>query len=262
MDQKNVAYLKEALMALGFGDRLYASLEKNIQQRFPLFVLTLGTEINNQPFKATLFFEKLKGMDVYFFHRWDGKLMGNGGKKEQTFYIKGAQGVTLKEGFNLLEGRAVFREWTMDIFGQIFHAWIQLDFKNRDNKGNYSIRSFHKDYGFDLERALSKFPVKELMSVQKKEMLLRCLHKGDQRAVTLQDAAGTVKAFIEVSLQNKSIKFFNVNGKEIKVSEGRHDHNLLNGKHFKEQINSKNGLLKEVKNRWAKGASNKQREVA
>src|SRR5690242_13380519 len=103
MNEKNLSYLKENLKYLGFGDQLYPTLEKNIQQRFPEFVIKLDTELNKRPFSATLHFKRGENTDLYFFNRWDATLRNEAGKREQSFYLNKGQGITFKEGFNLLE---------------------------------------------------------------------------------------------------------------------------------------------------------------
>ena len=54
----------------------------------------------------------------------------NGVKMEQTFYLNKGKGVTAKEAYNLLEGRAVHKELTTKA-GEPYKAWIQLDFENK-----------------------------------------------------------------------------------------------------------------------------------
>jgi len=48
MNQQNLEYLKDNLRFMGFGDKLHADLEKNIQQGFPEFVLKMQSEFSGQ----------------------------------------------------------------------------------------------------------------------------------------------------------------------------------------------------------------------
>lgn len=42
-----------------------------------------------------------------------------------------------------------------------YNAWLQMDFKQTEN-GNFKIKQFHQKYGFELDKALEKHPIKEL----------------------------------------------------------------------------------------------------
>ena len=42
--------------------------------------------------------------------------------------------------------------------GQIYNAWIQMDFKQSDDNGNFKLKQYHQNYGYDLEAVLSKVP--------------------------------------------------------------------------------------------------------
>jgi phosphoglycerate-specific signal transduction histidine kinase len=104
---------------------------------------------------------------MYFFNSYQVSLAKdeNSPKMNQSFYIEKSNNITLKEAFNLMNGRAVNKDLT-NKEGQLYNAWVQLDFKNADAQGNYKLRQFHQNYGFDLEKVLSALPIKELASEQ------------------------------------------------------------------------------------------------
>lgn len=183
MNEQNVNYLKDNLKFLGFGEKLYADLEKNIQQGFPEFVLKMNSEFGGQAMDSILFFKRSDQSDHYFFNKHDAVLRNDVGTFEHSFYLNKGHGVTLKEAFNLLQGRAVYKEMeTKD--GQKFRAWIELDFKEKDN-GSYKLKQFHDNYGFDLKTTLSRFPIKELQNEQQMERLMLSLQKGNRQSVTM-----------------------------------------------------------------------------
>lgn len=37
-----------------------------------------------------------------------------------------------------------------------------MDFKDTDSKGNFALKHYHENYGYDLAAVLSKHPIKEL----------------------------------------------------------------------------------------------------
>jgi hypothetical protein len=207
MNQENLNYLKENLKYHGFGDKLYADLEHNIKQGFPEFVLKMDSEFNKSKLESTLHFSKSKETDMYFFNRHDAVLKNDVGTMEQTFYVNKGHGVTLKEAFNLLEGRAVYKELTPRE-GERYHAWIQLDFKEKEENGNYKTKQFHENYGYDLKATLEKFPIKELLDEQKSERLMMSLQKGNVQSVTLNVEGKDQMYFMQANPQYKTMTIF------------------------------------------------------
>jgi hypothetical protein len=218
MNDKNLDYLKDNLKYMGFGENLYEALRASIMEGKKDFTLSLQTEINRQPFGATLHFRRSDNTDVYFFNKWEAELKNEVGKMQQTFYINKGSGITLKEGFNLLEGRAVYKELT-NKEGQKYHAWLQLDGSLIDREGNNKLRQYHQNYGYDLEQTLSKFPIKELTQNDQKEKLLYSLQKGNMQAVTFEKNGFAEKLYIEAAPQFKSLNVYDHNGTRIALPE-------------------------------------------
>ncbi len=132
----------------------------------------MNKEYGTDKVSATLHFKKSPESDMFFFNKYDLEL-----KKDiqqdalkQTFYPD--KGITLKEGYNMLDGRAVHKTLNTKE-DEKYTAWLQLDFKNTTESGNYKINQHHQNYGFDLEKALSKYPIKELNNDQHKANLMR-----------------------------------------------------------------------------------------
>src|SRR5439155_6097299 len=118
--------------------------------------------------------------------------------------------ITLKEAYNLMSGRAVNKDLT-NKEGQVYNAWIQMNFKETDRNGNYLLKHFHTNYGFDLEKELAKHPIKELTNEQDKIRLLESLQKGNRQSATLLQEGKEQKVFIEASPQFKSINVYDHN---------------------------------------------------
>jgi hypothetical protein len=216
MNQQNLDYLKENLKYMGFGEQLNESLQNSILEGKKEFTLHLDTEVGKKPFSADLYFKRSENMDMYFFNRWDAKLMTDG-TKQQTFYVNKGHGVTLKEGFNLLEGRAVHKELTSKE-GEKYHAWLQLDRKEMDVNGNFKVNQYHNNYGYDLEKTLNQLPIKELSNADQKDMLLKSLSKGNLQAVTFEKNGMADKLFISASPQYKSVDVYDATGAAIWMS--------------------------------------------
>lgn len=216
MNEQNLDYLKENLRLMGFGDKLHADLEKNMQQGFPEFVLKMQSEFSGKNMDTALSIKKSDQSDMYFFNRFDAHLHHrNDASKDvqQTFYLNKGHGVTLKEAFNLLEGRAVHKE----LSGKEgkFNAWIQLDFKEKEENGNYKTKQYHQNYGYDLEGSLKSFPIKELQNEQQRDRLLMSLQKGNVQSVTMAAGGREQMFFVEANPQYKTITVYDAHMKML-----------------------------------------------
>lgn len=209
MNEQNLKYLQDNIKYHGFGEGLNPMLEEQIKKGNAEFSLSYKVDVNKREMEATLHFKKSDTTDMYFFNKYDAKVKNE--KEEdmaQTFYLNKGSGVTLKEAYNLLNGRAVHKELT-DKQDQKYQAWIQLDFSSKDKHGNYERKQYHENYGFDLKEALSFYPVKELMKEEDMKTLLRSLEKGNVQMVTLETPGKEIKVFIEANPQYKSINLYN-----------------------------------------------------
>ena len=147
MNQQNLDYLKDNIKYLGFGEGLNDALADNLKQGKEAFTLEYKAEINQKPFEATLSFRKSDNSDMYFLNNYKASLVRDSGDQlSQTFYLNKGKGITCKEAFNLLEGRAVNKDLTTKE-GQVYNAWVQLEFKDTDAKGNYQVNQYHQNYG-------------------------------------------------------------------------------------------------------------------
>jgi hypothetical protein len=62
----------------------------------------------------------------------------------QTIYLNKGRGITIKEAYNLLNGRSIHKDLS-NKEGQKYQAWLQLDFKQIDNNGNYKNKTVSSD---------------------------------------------------------------------------------------------------------------------
>jgi len=218
MNQKNYEYLTEQLKRTGFGDTLNDDLRRNIEKQNAEFTLNLGKEYGTDKVSATLYFKKSPESDMFFFNKYDLQLKkeNNDNAIKQTFYPN--KNITLKEGYNLLDGRAVNKMLTSKQ-DEKYTAWLQLDFKNQSQKGNYEMKQYHQNYGFDLEKTLSKYPIKELQNEQYKESLIRSLERGNLQSATFVLNGKEEKIFLTPNVAFKSLSAFDDKMQKVSLSE-------------------------------------------
>lgn len=224
MNENNLKYLQDNIKYHGFGEMLNPLLEEQIKKGIAEFTLPYKVDVNKRDMEAMLHFKKSDTTDMYFFNKYEAKVKNEKDQDmAQTFYINKGTGVTLKEAYNLLNGRAVYKE-LVNKEDQKYKSWIQLDFSAKDKHGNYERKPYHDNYGYDLKEALSYFPIKEMMKEDTMKDLLRSLEKGNIQMVALAMPDKEVKVFIEACPKYKNI---NVYDNRMKPLQHEHKEQLM-----------------------------------
>lgn len=227
MNQKNFEYLKDQVKFTGFGEALENELKEKVQKQSPEFQISQSAKFGNDATVATLHFKKSDQSDMYFFNRYNVSLKQEQSQDviEQTFYINKGNNITLKEAYNLMSGRAINKDLT-NKEGQLYNAWLQMDFKETDKNGNYRMQQFHQNYGFDLEKVLIKHSIKELNNEQTKNRLVESLQRGNKQSVTFIENGNEQKRFIEANPQFRMINIYDGNMQRVvnKQSKGEREH--------------------------------------
>ncbi|MDR3716877.1 MAG: hypothetical protein P4L51_29055 [Puia sp.] len=214
MNTENFAFLSENIKYLGFEsklmqtERLAEQIEKGVKE-FQLDAEAFFDDCTR--LEAVLHFRKSDQSDLYFFNKYEVRLTNTEDPdqdKAQTFYINKGTGVTCKEAFNLLQGRYVYKELTNQE-GQKYNAWIQLNFEEKDHNNNYKYRHYTEKYGYDLEKTLERYPIKELHPEGNRALLIRSLQRGNLQPVTFERNGRAEKMFIEANARYKTINLYN-----------------------------------------------------
>ena len=256
MNEENFEYLKDNIKYMGFGEKLVDQLEANLKAAKDDFKLDFKAVINNKPFDATLHFGKSEATDMYFFNSFNASLQrSNGEKVDQTFYLNKGKGVTAKEAYNLLDGRAVHKELT-NKENVPYKAWVQLDFQNRDKHNNHEVKQFHENYGYDLKAAVGKYAVTELSDGEKEKTLLQSLQKGNVQSVTIEKNGEAQKMFMEANPQFKSVTLYDGQMKRVQ-KESLDQYKSVNHSQQREVMQDKKETLKpDVKKADKQNVSN------
>ncbi|WP_230328244.1 hypothetical protein [Flavobacterium sp. LC2016-13] len=229
MNEKNLDYLKDQLKYTGFGETFDAELRENIMKGEKDFkIMHTGIINNGVPNKDTLTvelnFKKSEQTDMYFFNSYHVNLQKEENKPglEQTFYInKDSASITMKEAYNLMEGRSVNKD-LKNKEGEGYNCWLKIDFKQSDN-GNFKLNQYHQNYGYDLEASLSKHSIKELNTPQYKEDLLNSLKKGNLQSATFVVSGVESKMFVEANPQFKTVNVYDENLQRINHRESKEE---------------------------------------
>lgn len=274
MNENNYAYLKDNIKYMGFGENQYDELAQHLKEGKDAFQMRFQTEVHKKPFEAVLQFRRPENSDMYFLNSYHASLeRTNGDKMEQTFYLNKGKGVTAKEAYNLLEGRAVYKELTNKA-GEPYKAWIQLDFDNKDRNNNHEVKQYHENYGYDLKAAVSKYAVVELDGADREKSLLQSLQKGNIQSVSISVNGSEQKMFMEANPQYKVVTLYDggmkrvqkedlaqyqavhpVNGKEIKQAPQEEKQEVKQGRKaaVKNKDDGGTSLLPKKRTRQEKG---------
>ncbi|WP_369014140.1 hypothetical protein [Flavobacterium anhuiense] len=230
MNEKNLEYLKDQLKYTGFGETFDAELRENIMKGDKDFkIMHTGIMNNGLPNKDTLTvelnFKRSEQTDMYFFNSYHVNLQKEENRPglEQTFYInKDSSSITMKEAYNLMEGRSVNKD-LKNKEGKSYNCWLQLNFKQSDSQGNFKLNQYHQNYGYDLEASLSKHSIKELNSPQYKDDLLNSLKKGNLQSATFVVGGVESKMYVEANPQFKTVNVYDANLQRINHRESKEE---------------------------------------
>ena len=221
MNEKNLDYLKNSLKYLGFGDKLNDVLEKAIRQELPKFTITLNNTISPPGsakedtveryfIRYDLSFSKSKESDMYFLNQYHAKLLKpHTPEREQIFTLNNGNWTTAKEAYNLLSGRSVNKDIPgKDADAGKVNVWTKFDLDVKDARGNYPVKYYYPNYGYDLDQALAKYPIPDLNDPEKKTNLINSTKKGDLALAELMLNGKKVAVFIAANPEMKGLDIY------------------------------------------------------
>jgi hypothetical protein len=232
MDEKTMSFNESQLKRTGFAEAFTPQLKNMMEQGVPLIQYNIKKEYEGDKVDAILHLKKSATSDYYFLNKFDLQLQKDGqvDSLKQTFYLTRKPGTsedgsnekqkhenkyTLKEGYNLLAGRPVYKNLVGNE-GQEYQAWVKIDFKNVLNNGNYELKQYHSNYGFELENVLAKYSIKELMNDQYKQSLIESLQRGNLQKATFVDQNGKEeKLYVSPNITLGSLNVYDANKQRI-----------------------------------------------
>ena len=83
------------------------------------------------------------------------------------------------------------------------------------------MKQYHENYGYDLEAALAKHPIKELENNSHKDDLMNSLKKGNLQSATFIKEGQEVKQYIEANPQFKNLTIYDDAQKRVDVNQSK-----------------------------------------
>ncbi len=222
MNQKNLEFLVDQIKYTGFGDTLTPALKEQMEKGEKEFTIAHEASFGSGTLSSELSFKKSDQSELYFFNSYKAALQKEGASHapEQIFYVSKDNTFTMKEAFNLLEGRAVNKD-LRNKEGEMYNCWTKLNFTDAESNGNFKMNQYHQNYGYDLEAAVSKHSIKELETPKFKEDLLNSLKKGNLQSVTFVVSGVESKMYIEANPHFKTVKVYDANRQRINHRESK-----------------------------------------
>ena len=237
MDQNAARFNENQLKRSGFAEAITPDLKEKMLAGVPVIEHRFGKKYGEDSVEAVLHLKKSASSDYYFLNKFELQLQKEGHAEavRQTFYIsrrKDAEPAeagllqkqqenryTLKEAYNLLAGRPVFKQ-LVDKEGQEYEAWVKLNFKNKLDNGNFEMKQYHKNYGFELENVLSRYPIRELINQQYRDSLIESLQRGNLQKVTFTGKDGAEeKLYISPNITLGAINVFDQNSQRLSTEK-------------------------------------------
>jgi hypothetical protein len=232
MDEKALRFNENQLKRTGFAEAFTPELQAKMAQGQPEISYPFKKQYDGDRVEAILHLKKSDSSDFYFLNKFDLQLQkeGQANTVRHTFYLTQRSKIneegggtkqrlenkyTLKEGYNLLAGRPVFKD-LVNQEGKEYQAWVRLNFKNTLNNGNFEMKQYHTNYGFDLEKTLSNYPIKELANPQYKQSLMDSLQRGNLQKATFVGPDGKEeKVFISPNITFGSLNVYDQNKQRL-----------------------------------------------
>jgi len=219
MNETNLKYLKDDLKFHGFGEKLFGELEANMKKVEKEFTLSISTQMQKDKISAVLYFRKGNDSDMYFFNKFDAKLEKEAmAPRENTFYLDKSKGFTMKEAYNYLDGRAVFKEFT-NLEKEQYKAWRQIDPDYKDKNNNFEFKQYSERYGYDLREALSYYPIREFVKADDSLNLVKSLERGNLHTVTMDRDGEKLQFQVAADPKGRSIAIYEMDGRQLTKTE-------------------------------------------
>ena len=199
MNQTNYDFLCNDLKFLGFAEGLQPALRDALETEHLSFELEFRNKIEEGTVAATLFFTRSDPEGYFFFSRYEMRL----NEKRHLFFIFKGKGVTVKEGFNLLNGRAVFKQRKAKN-GQTYNEWIELDLNVPEENG-FKVITYSESYGFELSPLIDSMQIDTPSANWDRAMLIRSLERGNLQPAFLRQDDKNRKVLLSANPRERSI---------------------------------------------------------
>ncbi|ANI90110.1 hypothetical protein A9P82_12945 [Arachidicoccus ginsenosidimutans] len=245
---------------IGMEEAYNEDLKNKMAQGLAKIEHTYSKAYDDGKVDAVIHLQKFPALDAYEIKKFDLTVQqaGQDNKVSQTFYIGASKKIydedgnaayrqnkyTLKEGYNLLSERPVFKQFVSKD-GAPYEDWIKLNLQNKLANGNHET-IFLKKPDFHLEQTLKEYSIKDLTNPQYTVSLMESLYRGNLQLTTFTPKDGQAeKLYVSPNLETGSINVYGADRKQI-PTEKLIERNLI-AKDFGEKLLQVEKLVQEQK---------------
>ena len=227
MHFSNFSYLTKRLQEAGFGQDLNEALQNMLLDQPSSFELPHKVCFGKQVLEVKVYVKKWKEADeakvnLYYIQKFHASLSREYRVDpiEQDFYFGNTTpSVTIQQAYNLLCGRAVYRENLSNKDKVTYNAWVQLDFNQTDSKGNYKWQYYTDNYGYDVVEELLKYPIVGLTIPAAADALVSALQQGYREEVSMLVCGKQESYYLEALPKFKSLVVCDASGNPLTREE-------------------------------------------
>ena len=208
--EQNSQALHQQVQRSGFPD-LSAKIDEQIKQGQQQFSIPVSYYLNDKErLDHQLSFAKDQS-GQYHFEGYKTALYNEAKpdeKRQQFFSMRHEHNINATEAYNLLSGRCIQNRGT----------WLQLDFNDKEPNGNFRVKQFHFDYGYDLDKVLQQLPLKELLNKGETDTMKEKLKNGDRISVSFVKDGNEQRFYIEANPQFKSVNIYDEHSRKVTLN--------------------------------------------
>jgi len=126
-------------------------------------------------------------------------------ERSQSFYInKNAPFYTLREAYNLLQGRYVLKDHPLKT-GGVLRAWAQLDFEHTYFSGNYATNLYRGGRYYDVRTELKKEFSNKRIDPVALITLVNSLEQGNRELAAVRGEKGAEWVYVQANPKERKI---------------------------------------------------------
>jgi len=205
---ENLTTLTELTQQLGFDDPF--QFPNNALHLSNLRAGNFTLEVDDYfdvccPIHSTLYFERVGTTDRYLFQSFASAITLNHKKmtvRKHRFKAE-TKGITHREAYNLLCGRAVYKQWATHE-GEKKNMWIEFNFDLPPLPTGYRIHRYSAST-FDVALALNRLPLVEHQNRSERQAIVKWLKEGTACLVSFIKPGRTEPKMIEACPRLKCI---------------------------------------------------------
>jgi len=157
--------------------------------------------------QVRLHFRKRRS-EAYYLFKYDAclKYLEQSDRNVKQTFLMLQMKPTLKEAFNLLQGRSVLKS-IRSTQGEEYNCWVRLEFKEVDASNDFKVIRYRHN-PFTFEKFLDQYPtLLEASDEVGRSKLLKSLKRGNKELVTFRTQNGKpMKKLVEMNPHLKRLK--------------------------------------------------------